>query len=95
MTSPLAGEPGHGSTAFLRNQPIRIVDGHSQGFYTEVYELICPGCGDHARLDYTEVPPRLQRLRGPHSLEAGLEAFHKHQGTPLTGETRSEASGTF
>jgi hypothetical protein len=43
MTPPFAGQPGHGSTAFLRNQPARIVDGRIRGGYTGVYELICPG----------------------------------------------------
>ena len=64
MTTPFAGQPGHGSTAFLRNQPARIVDGRPGGGYTGMYELICPSCGDHPYLDYSEVPPRLQRLRG-------------------------------
>ena len=27
MTLPLAGQPGHGRTAFLRRRPVRIVDG--------------------------------------------------------------------
>jgi hypothetical protein len=26
MTAPFAGQPGHGSTAFVRNQPARIAD---------------------------------------------------------------------
>jgi hypothetical protein len=65
MTSSFAGQLGHGSTAFLRNQPVRIVDGRVDGGYTGVYEFICPGCGDHPYMDYDEVPPRLQRLRGP------------------------------
>jgi hypothetical protein len=28
---PLAGEPGRGSTAVLRRQPVRIVDGRFEG----------------------------------------------------------------
>ena len=47
MTFPLAGQPGHGRTAFVRRQPVRIVDGRVQGGYTGVFELICPGCGDN------------------------------------------------
>ena len=39
---PLAGQPGHGSAAFLRNQPVRIVDGPIAGGYNGVYEFICP-----------------------------------------------------
>ena len=82
VTSPPAGHPGHGSDAFLRSQPARIVDGRVEGGYTSMYELICPACGDHRELDYLEISPRLQQLRGPYSLEAALAAFHKHQGIP-------------
>jgi hypothetical protein len=91
MTLPLAGQPGHGRTAFLRRQPVRIVDGRFEGGYTSVFELICPGCGDHPYLDYSEVPPRLQRLRGPRTLEAALAVYDKHLGplsrctTPIDG----------
>jgi hypothetical protein len=85
-TPPFAGQPGHGSTAFLRNQPARIADGRIQGGWTGVYELICPSCGDHPYLDYSEVPPRLQRLRGPRSLEATLAAYHQHLGIPWADE---------
>ena len=80
MTPPLAGQPGHGSTAFLRNQPVRIVDGRFEGGYTGMYELICPSCGDHPHLDYSQVTPPLQWLRGPRRLEAALDAYHKHLG---------------
>ncbi len=82
MTPPLAGQPGHGSEAVLRRRSARIVDRRFEGRYTDVFELICPSCGDHPHLDYYEVPPRLQRLRGPRSLGASLAAFHKHQGIP-------------
>ena len=93
MTPPLAGQPGHGSTAFLRSQPVRIVDGCIQGGYTGVYELICPGCGDHPHLDYSEVPPRLQWLRGPRTLETTLAAYHKHLGLPSPTKAEPEAAG--
>jgi hypothetical protein len=84
---PLAGQPGHGSTAFVRRQPVRIVDGRFDGGYTGVFELICPDCGDHRDLDYSEVSWRLQWLRGPHTLEAGLAAYHIHLG--LSWPTRT------
>ena len=64
----------------MRRQPARIVDGCFDGRFTGVFELICPGCGDHPYLDYTEVPPRLQWLRGPRALGAALAAYHKHIG---------------
>jgi len=80
MTLPPAGQDGHGRTAFVRRQPARIVDGRFTGGYTDLFELICPGCGDHPYLDYSEVQPRLQWLRGPRSLEMALAAYHRHIG---------------
>ena len=88
VASPLAGRPGHGSKAVLRRQPVRIVDGRFEGGYTDGYEVICPDCGDHPHLDYTEVPWRVQWLRGPYTLEAGLAAYHIHLG--LAWPTRPE-----
>ena len=82
VTPPPAGQPGHGSGAVLRRQPVRIVEGRGEGGYTGMYELICPSCGDHPYLDYSEISPRLQWLRGPYMLAAGLAVFHKHQGIP-------------
>jgi len=83
VVAPLpAGQPGHGSEAVLRSQPVRIVDGRVEGGYTDMYELICPNCGDRPDLNYSEVSPRLQWLRGPYRLEAALAVFHKHQGVP-------------
>ena len=82
---PPAGQPGHGKVAILRRQSARVVEGRAEGGYTGVFELICCDCGDHPYLDYCEVSPRLQRLRGPRTLEAGLAAFEKHLG--LTGSS--------
>jgi hypothetical protein len=93
MTPPLAGQPGHGSTAFVRNQPVRIVDGRMEGGYTGVYELICPSCGDHPYLDYSEVPPRLQRLRGPRTLAAILAIYHEHLGPCYPNEDSAGSLG--
>jgi len=42
--------------------------------------LIRPSCGDHPYLDYSEIPARLQWLRGPRTLQAGLSAYDKHLG---------------
>jgi hypothetical protein len=92
MTFPLAGQPGHGSTAFVRRQPARIADGRIQSGYTGAFELICPGCGDNPYVDYAEVPPQLQRLRGPRTLQAALEAYDKHLG-PLPGPNGDSAGG--
>ena len=77
---PLAGEPGHGRTASIRRQPARVVAGRIEGGYTDAFELICPDCGDNPYLDYSEIPPRLQHLRGPHALLVALTAYAKHLG---------------
>jgi hypothetical protein len=90
MTFPLPGQPGHGRTAFVRRQPVRIVDGRAEGGYTGVFEFICPGCGDNPYVDYSEIPPRLQWLRGPRTLPAALEAYDEHLG-PLPGPNGDSA----
>ena len=33
------------------------------------------GCGGHPGLAYHEVPPELQRIRGPYPIAAGVEAY--------------------
>ncbi len=68
----------------MRRQPGRIVDGRFEGGYTGLFELICPGCGDHPYLDYAEIPPRLQWLRGPRTLQRALAVYDKHLGPPGT-----------
>lgn len=75
--SPQAGQPGHGCTAVLRSQPVLMVDGRVEG---GAFELICCECGDHPHLDYSEVPPRLQQIRGPYTIAAGLAAYEEHLG---------------
>jgi len=90
MAFPLVGQPGHGRTAFVRRQPVRIADGRIEGGHSGVFELICPGCGDNPYVDYSEVPPRLQWLRGPRTLEAALKAYDKHLG-PLPGPNGDSA----
>jgi hypothetical protein len=47
---------------------------------TGAYEVICRDCGDHPYLNYSEISPRLQRIRGPYTLEAGLAAYAEHLG---------------
>ena len=79
---PLAPVDQDGQTArsFLRRQPVRIVEGRIEGGYTSVFEVICCDCGDDPYLDYSEVPARLQRLRGPYPLREGLAAYQRHLG---------------
>jgi len=74
------GVAGHDSgTAFLRAQPVRIIDGHADG-HTGRHEVICLACGDDPSLSFDQVPPDLQKIRGPtESVVAGLAA-HVHGG---------------
>ena len=73
-----AGQPGHGRTASLRRQPTRIVEGRMEGGYTDAYELICCDCGDNPDLDYLDVAPEVQQVRGPYPLPAGVTAYVRH-----------------
>ena len=70
--------PEKGWTAALRRQPARVIDGRPEGGYTDMFEIICGDCGDDPRLDYLEVSPRLQLVRGPYSLAAGAVAYGQH-----------------
>ena len=47
------------------------------------FELICCECGDNPYLDYSRVSPRLQQLRGPYTITAGLAAYEQHLGLPV------------
>ena len=42
------------------------------------FEIICCDCGDDPDLDYREVSPDLQQLRGPYTMAAGVAAYVKH-----------------
>jgi hypothetical protein len=89
MVFTLVGQSGHGRTAFVRRQPVRIVDGRIEGGHRR-FELICPGCVDNPGVDYSEIVPELQWLRGPFTLEAALAAYDKHLG-PLPGQNGDSA----
>src|SRR6266487_1815449 len=67
-----------GWAVVLRRQPARIVAGRPEGGYTDVFEIICCDCGDQPDLDYREVSPQLQRIRGPYPIAAGVAAYEKH-----------------
>jgi hypothetical protein len=71
-------QPGERWAAVLRRQPARVVDGRPAGGYTDMFEIICRDCGDDPSLDYLEVFPRLQLVRGPYSLAAGAAAYEQH-----------------
>jgi hypothetical protein len=85
ITPPLAGEPGHGGTAVLRRQSVLIVDGRAERRYAGAFELICCECGDNPYLDYSQVSARLQQIRGPYTIAAGLAAYEQHLGLAASG----------
>ena len=83
MTVPPAGQPGHGITASLRRQPVRIVEGPKEGGFRDAFEVICCDCGDHPYWDYSEISLSLQRIRGPYAtMAAALAAYDRHIGLP-------------
>ena len=91
---PLAPVDQNGEIArsFLRRQPVHIVEDRIEGGYTSVFEIICRDCGDDPFLDYSEVSPRLQRLRGPYTLREGFAAYSAHlAGDRLTVRSRAGA----
>ena len=71
-------EPAPGWTLVLRRQPVHLVEGLPEGGYTDAYELVCCDCGDNPGLDYRDVSPDLQRIRGPYRFSAGIEAYAQH-----------------
>ena len=71
-------QPGNGWTVVLRRQPACTVKGRPAGRYTDLFEIICCHCGDHPDLDYSEVSPVLQQVRGPCSIADGVTAYVMH-----------------
>ena len=69
---------GYNWTLVLRRRPARVVEGRAEGGYTEMFEIICCDCGDAPDLDYREVSPALQRIRGPYTIAAGVAAYETH-----------------
>jgi len=51
-----------------------------EGGYTEAFELICCDCGDDPYLDYSQISFRLQQIRGPYTMRAGIAAYKQHLG---------------
>jgi hypothetical protein len=72
-------EPGLGWTVVLRRMPARIVAGEPTGGYTNAFEIVCCDCGDDPDLDYRDVSPKHQRIRGPYQpIAAGTAAYEDH-----------------
>jgi hypothetical protein len=80
VTFPRAGRPGHGCTAVMRRQPPRIGDGRVEDGHAGAFEIICCNCGGNPYLDYCQLSPRLQQIRGPYAIAAGLAAYEEHLG---------------
>ncbi len=78
------GLPGQDGMLVLRRQPARVVGGRPEGGYTDAYELICRDCGDDPDLDYHQVSPEFQRIRGPYPIAVGVEAYEQHAGQHVT-----------
>jgi hypothetical protein len=70
---------GQDWTAVLRRMPAQTVAGEPAGGYTNAFEIVCCDCGDDPDLDYREVSPELQRIRGPYQpITAGTAAYEEH-----------------
>ncbi len=76
MTTSTA--PGRARAMTLRRQKARATEGDLDGGYTDAFEIICSDCGDDLRRDYQDVPPRLQRIRGPYSIDTGVTQYEAH-----------------
>ena len=90
------GPLGPGWTVVLRRQPVRIVAGQAEGGYTDEFEIICCDCGDDPGLDYREVSPALQRIRGPYPIAWGITAYVRHarrHPSPRVRRPHAEAIG--
>jgi len=73
------GQPEDGVlTLVLRRRPARVVEGRPDDGYTNEFEVICCDCGDDPELDYREVSPELQRIRGPYPIAAGIGTYLRH-----------------
>jgi hypothetical protein len=86
-------QPALGWTVVLRRRPVRMVEGRVQGGYTNAFEIICCDCGDHPDLDYRDVSPELQRIRGPYPIVAGVVAYEKHLDRQHRPPDRVRATG--
>ena len=56
------------------------MEGRAEGGYTDAFEIICCDCGDHPYLNYSQASSRLQKIRGPYTMAAGIAAYDKHLG---------------
>ena len=64
-----------------------------EGGYAHAFEIICCDCGDHPDLDYREVSPEHQRIRGPYPFPASVAAYQKHVGGTRAGKRFTRLPG--
>ena len=88
-------EPGLGWTLVLRRQPVHLVEGRPEGGYTDAYEFICCDCGDDPDLDFRDISPDLQQIRGPYRFSAGIEAYGQHDRIRHRQQPIPAANGTW
>jgi hypothetical protein len=67
---------GAGWTVALPLQPVSIATGRWEGGYTPPGEIRCD-CGDHPDLDYRDIFPRLQRIRGNYLIADSVATYEK------------------
>jgi hypothetical protein len=84
-----SGVPGHdqgAATIRLRLGTLHVTPPGDREWDWAVigpYEVICPACGDDPSLNYSEVPPEIQDIRGNHvTLQEARAALAQHTGTP-------------
>ncbi len=65
-----------------------IAGGQRAGRHIGASGLICCECGGNPYLGYSQVSPRLQKIRGPYAIAGGRAAYERHAGLP------SRAGGT-
>lgn len=62
----------------LRRQPAGALKRRAGDGYSREYEVVCCDCGDDPALEYREISPELQQIRGPYTMAAGVTAYVKH-----------------
>ena len=77
-----------GWTVALRRQPASWTAAQ-KALPRRAFEIICCDCGDDPGLEYFEVSRRLQLIRGPYPIAAGIAAYETH----LKLHCHTEAAG--
>ena len=80
MTPARPGVPGHDDgTAFVRLRREKPADGPPgqrtrDNTAEDLYEIVCPGCGDDPSRDWSEISEELRRIRGIYATKESAEA---------------------